>query len=294
VANSLWAQRGAPLEAGFLGLIAEYYGGALERIDFRDPSKPAHLAINRWVEDKTKRMIRDLIPAGGLNADTRLVLVNAIYFKGTWELQFSKSETRDAPFRLERGGTVRTRFMHRLDWFRYMRSGDYQALDLDYKGDHLSMLVLLPDREDRLQDLEDMLCARMLDECDAQMLAREVDVFVPRFRTAWGTEMHQELGALGMPLAFSRSRADFSGINGHRPPDQESLSISRLFHRALVEVNEEGTTAAAASAAEELFLGFDQSPIPAFRADHPFLFAIRDRKSGAILFVGRVTDPTLE
>jgi serpin B len=293
VANSLWAQRGAPLEAGFLELIAEHYGGSLERIDFRDPSKAAHLTINRWVEDKTRRMIRDLIPASSLNADTRLVLVNAVYFKGTWELQFPKNETLDAPFHLESGGTVTAPLMFLRGWFTYGRAGNYQALDLVYESSDLSMLILLPDRHNPLQNLESMLSTRMLRDCVGQMTSREVDVYVPRFRIAWGTGMHQELVGLGMPLAFSRSQADFSGINGHRPPDVESLFIAHLFHKALVEVNEEGTTAAAASAAEESFLGVDLSPTPIFRADHPFWFAIRVKSNGAIFFLGRITDPTL-
>jgi serpin B len=293
VANSLWAQRGAPLEAGFLGLIAEHYGGGLERIDFRDPSKAAHLTINRWVEDKTRRMIRDLIPASSLNADTRLVLVNAVYFKGTWELQFPKNETRDAPFHLESGGTVTAPLMFLRGWFTYGRAGNYQALDLVYEGSDLSMLILLPDRHDPLQNLESMLSTRMLRDCVGQMTPCEVHVFIPRFRTAWGSETHQELGALGMALPFNRFHADFSGINGHKPPDEESLSISHLFHKAFVEVNEEGTTAAAATGAAFLTLGGSPMPTPVFRADHPFLLAIRDRRSSAILFLGRITDPTL-
>lgn len=142
-----------------------------------------------------------------------------------------------------------------------------------------------------------MKSARMLHDCVAQMHTREVKLFLPRFKITWGTvNVRDQLTALGMPLAFTRSRADFSGINGHKPPHEDSLFISGVFHKTFVEVNEEGTEAAAASAADMGRLGaaLRPPPIPVFRADHPFLFTIRDRKKGSILFLGRTADPTLE
>ncbi len=300
VANSLWGQDGAPLQPGFLDLIARHYGGGMNLVDFRRAAEAARVTMNQWVEDKTRQKIRDLIPSGSLDADTRLVLVNAVYFKGMWVLQFRKAATRDEPFYLERAGKVQAPLMHRGEVFRYLHSAGYQAVDLLYEGGDLSMLVLLPDRKDGLRKLEKKLSARMLHDCVAGMRAREVKLFLPRFKITWGTvNMSDQLIALGMPLAFTRFQADFSGINGLEPPDEESLFLSAVFHKAFVEVNEEGTEAAAATAvalrAPTMSLRPSRPrPVPIFRADHPFLFAIRDRKSGAILLLGRMADPTRE
>ena len=258
----------------------------------------AEATINRWVEDKTKQKIRELIPPGGLE-DGNLVVVDAIYFKGMWVLQFHKDATRDEAFYLEGGRKMQTPLMHRYTELRHFQANGYQAVDLDYRGGDLSMLVLLPDKKDGLRDLEARLSARMLHDCVARMLVRDVKLFLPRFRMTWGTvELGAPLRALGMPLAFTRYQADFSGINGYEPPHDDSLFIASVFHKAFIEVNEEGTEAAAATAilmiASSSFLPQKPPRVPVFRADHPFLFVIRDRKSGAILFLGRVADPSLE
>jgi serpin B len=299
VANSLWGQDGAPLQTGFLDVVARHYGGGMNLVDFRHAAEAARKTINQWVEEKTRQKIRELIPSGGLDADTRLVLANAVYFKGMWVLQFRNSATRDQPFYLERGGKVQAPLMHQHKEIQYMEAAGYQAVDLVYQGGDISMLVLLPDRKAGLQDLEKTLSARMLHDCVAQMSRREVELFLPRFKVTWGTvNLSGQLTALGMTLAFNQSRADFSGINGHEPPSDDSLFISAVFHKAFVEVNEEGTEAAAATAVSMILTmalrPSEPPPVPIFRADHPFLFAIRDRKSGAILFLGRITDPTRE
>jgi len=298
VANSLWGQDGAPLRAEFLELVERHYGGGMSVVDFRHAVEAARLRINRWVEDTTRQKIRELIPSGGLVADTRLVLVNAVYFKGMWALQFPKVATRDAPFYLEGGGKVQAPLMHQHEEVRYLLADGFQAVDLDYRGGDLSMLVFLPDKKDGLRDLETRLFAGMLHDCVAKMRVREVELFLPRFRMTWGTvDIGAQLRALGMPLAFT-PEADFSGMNGHEPPHDDSLFLSAVFHKAFVEVSEEGTEAAAATASVVLW-GRASRPwvlprVPVFRADHPFLFAIRDRKSTAILFLGRVANPTPE
>jgi serpin B len=300
VANSLWCQDGAPLQPGFLDLIARHYGGGMNLVDFHRGAEAARVTMNHWVEDKTRQKIRELIPSGGLDADTRLVLVNAVYFKGMWVLQFLKAATRDEPFYLEHGGKVQAPLMHQHEEVRYLQADGYQAVDLDYLGGDLSMLVLLPDKKDRLRDLETRLSARMLHDCVAKMRVREVKLFLPRFRMTWGTiDLGAQLRALGMPIAFTRSQADFSGINGHEPPHEDSLFISAVFHKTFVELNEEGTEAAAATASAMIGSArFHRPtmppPIPIFRADHPFLFAIRDRQTAAILFLGRTADPMRE
>lgn len=238
VANSLWGQDGAPLQRGFVDLIANHYDGGMKLADFRSDAEAARVAINRWVEDKTRQKIPDLIPAGGLDADTRLVVVNAVYFKGTWVLQFKSAETHDERFYLEDGGEVRAALMYQQrERVRYMQSAGYQAVDLIYVGGDLSMLVLLPNRKDGLLDLEKRLSARMLHDCVAQMDVREVKLYLPRFKiTSETVNMRNQLTALGMPLAFTRFQADFSGINGYEPPAEESLFLSALFHKAFVDV----------------------------------------------------------
>jgi serpin B len=300
VANSLWGQDGAPLLPEFLELI-RHYDSCIKLVDFRDGAESARREINRWVEDKTRQKIRNLISPGGLDTDTRLVLVNAVYFKGMWVLKFQRTDTRDELFYLEDGGNVRAPLMYQQrDRVRYLQARGYQAVDLIYEGGDLSMLVLLPDRKDGLRDLEKALSAQMLHDCVAKMEIREVKLFLPRFKITWGTvDMRDHLTALGMPLAFTRFKADFSGINGYEPPAEESLFLSAVFHKAFVEVYEEGTEAAAATAVVFGRVGAalypsKPPPIPIFRADHPFLFAIRDRKTGALLFLGRMADPTPE
>jgi len=297
VANSLWGQDDAPLLPGFRDRIAQHYGGEMNLVDFRRAADAARVAINQWIAQRTRKKIRDLIPSGALNAETRLVLVNAVYFKGTWMAQFRRAATRDRPFRLEVGSTVQVPFMYQREHIRYAQAADYQAVDLAYQGGDLSMLVLLPDRKGELRDLEETLSAQMLHDCVSRMDIREVKLFLPRFKSTWGTvNMRDQLTTLGMPFAFSPAQADFSGINGYAPPSENSLFISDVLHKAFVEVHEEGTEAAAATELR-MTLGAAPSrvpPVPIFRADHPFLFAIRDRKSGAILFLGRMVDPTRE
>jgi serpin B len=229
-----------------------------------------------------------------------MVLVNAVYFKGTWVLRFRRTATRDEPFRLEFGGTVQAPLMHQREEVRYLQAAGYQAVDLAYRGIYLSMLLLLPDRKDGLRDLEELLSARMLDDCVTRMSSREVELFLPRFKITWRTDnLREQLTTLGMPLAFTRFQADFSGINGHKPPAEESLFLSAVVHEAFVEANEEGTEAAAATSSLMACTASpggpsEPPPVPIFRADHPFLFAIRDRNTRAILFLGRVADPTRE
>ena len=299
VANSLWPQDGAPLLPEFVDLIVRDYDGHINLVDYHRSADAAGLEINRWVEDKTRQKIRDLIPPGSLNALTRLVLVNAVYFKGTWVLKFKKSNTHEEPFFLEGGGKVRVHLMYqRHDRIRYFQASGFQAVELIYESGDLSMLVILPDRKNGLSDLEKKLSIQMLSNCVNQMDIREVKLFLPRFKTTWeGADMKMHLSALGMPLAFKPFQADFSGINGIEPPDERSLHIGAVFHKAFVDVYEEGTEAAAATGVVALcgsaLYPPEPPPVPIFRADHPFIFAIRDRQSGTILFLGRIVNPTL-
>lgn len=300
VANSLWGQDAAPLLPEFLDRVSRHYGGGLDLVDFRRDAEAARGKINRWVEDKTRRKIRDLIPRGGVDAETRLVLANAVYFKGEWVDPFEKSSTMDQPFYLGGGKVVSAPLMFQQERMRYAKASGFQAVDLEYWGGELSLLVLVPDKKDGLRDLEAEITERSLDECVVRMESREVELYLPRFNATWGTEdVGGELAALGMELPFDRERADFSGMNGLQQPHEDSLFLSAVYHKAFADVNEAGTEAAAATAAIGTRCAtapFQMLPprIPVVRADHPFLYAIRDRQSRAILFFGRVADPTME
>ena len=298
VANSLWSQEGAPIRSDYLDRIARDYGGPLRLVDFDRAAEAARTAINDWVAEETRQKIRELISPGALSAETRLVLASAIYFKGRWQEPFRGQATVTEPFYREDGSTVPAPLMRQQSRVGYVKGDQYQAIELLYRGGGISMVVLLPDRKDGLRDLEKSLSARMFQKCVSRMDRREVEIFLPRFRLTWQRGLGNDLAALGMTHAFSRSLADFSGINDRKAPADDSLFISDVVQKALAEVDEEGTTAAAATAAmmapTASRLRVKPPPIPVFRADHPFLFAICDRNSDAILFLGRVADPTRE
>jgi serpin B len=287
VANALWAQRGHPFLPEFLKLVHDDYDAAAREMDFAGAADESRRVINAWVEKQTHDRIKDLLPAGSVNSDTRLVLTNAIYFKGDWAHPFQKSHTHDAPFRLGGGKEVTVRMMGPTTGetaeYGYFEDSTLQALEMPYAGKELSMVVLLPRKVDGLEELEKALTPGRLQEWLGKLREREVSVSLPRFKVTAQFMLNDALAALGMRLAFT-SQADFSGMDGRR-----DLAISAVVHKAFVDVNEKGTEAAAATGvvvkalAEPLRL--------AFRADHPFLFLIRDRRSGAVLFMGRLTDP---
>ena len=296
VSNSLWGQEGAILQPGFLDLITRHYRGAVHLVDFRQDPDGSRAAINLWVEERTQGKIRGLIPPRAPDVLTRLLLVNAVCFKGAWASEFMPSATRDEPFHLDTGGKVQVKLMHQRTEAHYLHTRSFDVLDLAYRGGHLSLLVLVP-HKNGLRTLEETLSAAVIDDLVAHMRQHVVDVFLPRFTTTWGAvDLCEHLAALGMPLAFDAGRADFSGIDGHKPPHVDSLHLSAVFHKAFVEMNERGTEAAAATAPGMLVMAAVRPPkpptIPVFRADRPFLYAIRDRYTGALLFVGRMVDPT--
>lgn len=301
VANSLWGREGAPLRPEFLDLVTRYYRGRVRFVDFRRHAEAARATINRWVGDNTRQRIPDLIPPGGLSVDARLVLVNAVYFKGTWVQQFERAGTRAEPFHLEDGATLPVALMHQHAYVWYLREPGFQVVDLIYEGGDLSMLVVLPDRlpdrQDGLRELETRLSARMIHGWVAQMREREVTLLLPRFKVASPSlDVRAELSSLGMPQAFDRLQADFSGITGHASAHQDAMYLSAVYHKAFVDVHEQGAEAAAATALHLPDTDDSESgpsaPVPVFRADHPFLFAIRHRQTGTILFLGRMVEPT--
>jgi len=286
VANALWGQKGYGFLKPFLGLTRGYYGAGLRELDFRQDADAARKVINQWVEEQTNSKIKDLIPQRVLDAETRLVLTNAIYFKGNWAEQFDKLATREEPFILARGKKVNVPMMRQIDELRYMETKDLQVLALPYKGKDLSMVVLLPRKANGIASLEAALTQKQLAGWLARMRSREAHVAFPKFKVTSSFSLGATLGAMGMKDAFRLPPADFSGMNGRK-----DLYISAVIHKAFVDVNEEGTEAAAATAvvATEA-AGEPRGPV-VFRADHPFVFLIRDNKTGSILFMGRVMNP---
>lgn len=285
VANALWCQKGYGFLKEFLELIKTNYGGGFNEVDFVTAAESVRQTINAWVEKETKDKIKELIKPGILNKFTRLVLTNAIYFKGNWARQFKEENTRDAPFTLISGEKIDIPMMNQTAEFNYIEAEDFQVLELPYVNDELSMIILLPKEFDGLVSIEKTLTPENFSDWLAKLRKCKVIVSAPKFRMTWEFELAKVLKSMGMADAFSGT-ADFSGMNGKR-----DLFISAVIHKAYVDVNEEGTEAAAATAVVMRLTSAKPEEIPVFRADHPFLFLIRDNCSGSILFIGRVMNP---
>jgi serpin B len=287
VANSLWGQSGFHFEQPFLDVLAQNYAAGMRLVDYRKDPEAARGAINDWVSQSTNRKIQNLIPQGALGDLTRLVLANAVYFKSAWENPFDKNLTQPQTFHLADGGGVQVEMMYQSNSLEAMLGDGYRAAALPYAGGQLSMLVLLPD-EGRFSDLEGRLNARLVAETVAAMQPVEADLSLPKYKFEWSTELSSELKALGMTDAFDPDRADFSGMDAAR-----DLYISLILHKAFVSVDEQGTEAAAATAVVMEAMSMPGSPVQPmeFKADHPFIFLIRDNPTGTILFVGRVMNP---
>jgi len=287
IANSLWPQKGYKFLPDYLDLCKKHYGTTITPLDYAKAAEPARKSINMWVEDKTNKKITNLIAPGVLGALTRMVLVNAIYFKGDWASQFKAEATQKQPFHVSGSQTVEASLMHQKREFGYSENNELQVLELPYAGDDLSMIVLLPRKTDGLAGIEAKLTAQNLAAWTGKLHRPKVEVFLPKFKMTSQFSLNDKLAALGMTDAFG-DKADFSGMNGKR-----DLYISAVIHKAFVEVNEEGTEAAAATAVVMTLRSAPiERPAPVFRADHPFLFLIRDNASGSILFLGRIVDPT--
>ena len=288
VANSLWTQAGFPIKADFSSTLENYYSATASTLDFSSDAETSRKTINDWVAGKTDMKILDLIPSGGINSLTRTVLVNAIYFKANWAQQFSKSDTRDGDFYVSPSKTVKVPLMYqpKAQNATYFADESLRALEMDYVGGDLSMLILLPRQNDGLAALEGNLTAQKVSGIRNSMRKTVLPVWLPRFKMAKAKELSGILKDLGIGDAFREGNADFSGIS-----ETGRLSITGVFHKAFVEVNEEGTEAAAATGIGMGITSFNPD-LPEFRADHPFVFFILDKRSGAILFAGRVSDPS--
>ncbi len=289
-ANALWAQQNYPFLDEYFNLVKEYYGGEVTNLDFAADTERSRVMINDWVEDKTNNKIKDLIPKGTITPITRLVLTNAIYFKGEWVRQFNEDDTEDRNFRVTPNNTIKVPMMQRTDEeaiFNYAENSELQILELPYSGEDLSMLIFLP-KDDDMKDSEDSITVKQLLKWKKDLKEQRVKVFIPKFKFETKYFMAKTLMEMGMPTAFSES-ADFSGMTGGK-----DLMISKVIHQAFVEVNEEGTEAAAATAVimKLTSVSGDKPKIPVFNANHPFVFIIQENETGNILFMGRVSDPS--
>ena len=289
VAESLWAEKDFTFLDDFLKLTSSDYAAGFQRVDFKGSPEGARATINQWVEGKTEDKIKDLLPAGSVTPATRLVLTNAIYFKGDWQAQFDKAQTKDEDFHVSAAQTIKAPLMHLTTKLGYFNGGTFQAVDIPYKSGELSMVVLLPNDAAGLPALEQSLTADNAKQWLSQLRpGSKIVLTLPKFKMTQQFQLNGTLSAMGMAQAFDKSAADFSGMTGKR-----DLWISAAIHKAYIDVNEEGTEAAAATGIvmRSMAMARQEPPI-VFRADHPFLFLIRDDRSGAILFMGRVTDPT--
>ena len=287
IANSLWPQHDYKFLDEYLFLTKKHYGVSIIPVDYIQAGEETRKLINKWVEDKTEDKIKDLILPNSFHDLTRLVLVNAIYFKGNWEHQFDPVKTEITPFYISSEKSVQTSMMNQEEQVYYAESGFLQLLELPYLGNGLSMLVLLPKRIDGLKQLEDSLSIENLELWRRSLTKTIVIISIPRFRIDYKNLLRETLKAMGMIDAFVYPKANFAGMDGK--PDW--LFLDNVIHQAYVEVNEQGTEAAAATAVG----GIGGAPPPplTFRADHPFLFLIQDNGTESILFIGRVTDPTM-
>ncbi|MBU1701271.1 MAG: serpin family protein [Candidatus Eisenbacteria bacterium] len=284
-ANAIWAQQDYPFLKDYVKLTEEFYKAGLRREDFRTAAEAARGRINRWVEEQTADKIKNLIGPGILMPDTKMVLVNAIYFKGDWKEQFKKDQTKDEPFRPLSGDPIDVPMMKQTRHFAYTGTDDLQILELPYAGEDLSMIILLPKEDAGLPGLEAALTPELLSEGIAKLAPITVALSFPRFSMTTEFGLAKKLAAMGMPDAFS-DRADFSGMSA-----RGDLFIDAVLHKAFVDVNEEGTEAAAATAVTmRMATAMPERPI-IFRADHPFIFMIREKGSGSILFMGRFMKP---
>lgn len=292
VANRLYGEKTYNFLPEFLASTQKMYGADLAPVDFQHASEDARKAINQWVKGQTEGKIPEVLAVGVVDSMTKLVLVNAIYFKGLWEEKFMKQDTTDAPFRLNKKNTKTVKMMYQKKKFpfRYIADLKCKVLELPYQGEELSMVILLPeDIEDEstgLKKIEEQITLEKLREWTKRENMESVDVHVklPRFKIEESYILNSNLGRLGLQDLFSSGKADLSGMSGSR-----DLFISKIVHKSFVEVNEEGTEAAAATAGIATFCML--MPEEEFTVDHPFMFFIRHNPTANVLFLGKVCSP---
>lgn len=292
IANALWAQKDYKFLDDYRSLVNTYYGGDATNLDFVNNAEKSRLTINNWVEKETNNKIKDLIPGGMLDKLTRLVLTNAIYFKGSWFNPFDKKATREEDFRISPDNKIKVQMMRLAGKsLNYAETDKLQILELFYEGNELSMLIFLP-KQDDLSGAEELLNSQHLSEWKELLKEERVNLYLPKFKFEASYYMSRVLKDMGMPAAFSYGidfggQADFSGMTGTR-----ELNIDEVIHKAFIEVDEKGTEAAAATAVVMMKQSIELPvSIKEFRVDHPFIFMICDKITDTVLFLGRVSNP---
>ncbi len=284
-ANALWTKKDYPFLEEYLSFIDNYYMGKATDVDFTNPGEAAEI-INSWVEENTGGKIEDMLSSSDISPATVLILSNAIYFKGLWMTQFDVEDTVDRDFEITPTEIVQVPTMVLTgsdESFNYSETDDLQILELPYKGDAVSMIIILP-KKNNISSVEQMLSNENLSTWMNSMYPTDVDIYLPKFTFETEYNLKEMLIAMGMDIAFSFN-ADFSGMNGHG-----GLFIEKVLHKAFIEVNEEGTEAAAATTVHMLESAIPDSP-KVFDADHPFLYLIQHKETGTILFMGKVINP---
>ena len=287
VANRLWTDKAFPLKADFTSAVDATFGAAAEQVDFMHAPDVARRAINTWSATMTAQKIPDLLPEGSIDKRTRVVVTNAIYFKGKWSSPFPSGATKDEPFKAA-ARTANVPMMHATSSHRFAQVGAVKVLEMRYETSQLAMLVVLPDDTAGLAKLEDGLSAEIFETWTKALASQRVAITLPKFGFKWGLPLAAPLQELGIKSAFS-PKADLSGIAD--TPAGERLQISQVMHKTWGAVDELGTEAAASTGVAMSTTSLHMGPIADFKADHPFLFFVYDAKKGRILFAGRVTDP---
>ena len=283
--NDLWTQQGLTLNKSYLDTVQRYYSSQVTALDFEGSPDPARQTINKKIAEKTKQMIPQLLPKGSIKSDTAVVLTNAVYFKGDWTLPFTAESTSTQPFYNAIGRASTVQMMRQQSYFDYYEDKHIQVVQLPYKGDDLSMLVVLPKLNHKLamQQLAKSLSATKIKQWRSGLVRQEVNLHLPKFKLDARYQMKKLLADMGMPKAFNNG-AEFN-LYADGPP----IKLDEVYHQAVVTVDEKGTEAAAATAIVGMYTGMSY---PAeFKADHPFMFMIKDNKTGAILFLGQVNKP---
>ncbi|MDF2696153.1 MAG: hypothetical protein K0S65_4536 [Labilithrix sp.] len=284
VASSIWGQKGRSFEMPFLDILAVNYGAGLNVVDFIEETEKSRLAINGWVEEKTEKRIKDIIPEGAVDGDTRMVLVNAVHFNAAWASKFDPERTKPAPFTKADGATVQVSMMTEQSPHGYATGDGYEAVEMAYDGDELSMLVIAPTKG-TFAAFEASLTGGKLLDILANLERKEVNLSFPKMKVDGAFRLKEPLKALGMQKAFDPS-ADFSGMS-----TTEQLVVEDVLHKTFLEIDEHGTEAAAATAVVMVHLSAPPTPVE-MKVDRPFITAIIDHQTKTPVFLGRVLEPT--
>lgn len=283
--NSIWAQKDFKFREEFIGILKNNFNSSLNLVDFIKETENSRLQINKWVETQTNEKIKELIKPGLIDYLTRMVLVNAIYFKADWQTAFDKQQTQKMDFRMDETKIVSCDFMFAEQEFKFYENEEgLKAIEIPYSSGKLSMLIILPKDNAGFNTLKKEISLDLYKKINSSLASKKVKLYLPKFKITSEFELSDILKQMGMPEAFS-DRADFSGMTGAK-----DLKISKVIHKAFVEVNETGTEAAAATAVVMRVKSMPVAP-PEFKADHPFMFIIKENTENSILFAGNIYNP---